>query len=174
MYLKNTSNTMCVTINTIRGKVGINPHEIADIKYKILPPVSRHLVQVDEAEYRSFCGEDEHVESTVETVQEPTVQQPASVAETKREERLEDMERTDEPNGIKDPSIMSFVNSLLNPKENEALVVKETDSQDELKTIEQQIEDLKTAWKETKSPNKKAKITKEIKELQKQLKKIKD
>ena len=39
MYLKNTSNTMCVTVNTIRGKVGIDPQEIVDIKYKILPPV---------------------------------------------------------------------------------------------------------------------------------------
>ena len=34
MYLKNTSNTMCVTVNTIRGKVGIDPQEIVDIKYK--------------------------------------------------------------------------------------------------------------------------------------------
>lgn len=171
MYLKNTSNTMCVTINTIRGKVGIDPQEIADIKYKILPPVSRHLVQVEEADYLSFCGKTEETEPKMETVKTEVVQQPASVVE---EDKLENMERTDEPNEIKDPSIMSFVNSLLNPKENEALVVAQTDSTSEVEAIEQQIEDLKTAWKETKSPNKKAKITKEIKELQKQLKKIKD
>ena len=91
-----------------------------------------------------------------------------------KEDKLEDMERTDDSLEIKDQSIMGFVNSLLNPKENEALVVTPTDSKEEIKSIEQQIEDLKTAWKETKSPNKKQKLSKEIKELQKQLKKVQE
>ena len=171
MYLKNTSNTMCVTVNTIRGKVGIDPQEVVDIRYKILPPVSRHLIQVEEADYLSFCGKTEELETTVETVQTETIPQSGTVVEG---EKLDDMERSDDSTEIKDPSIMNFVNSLLNPKENEALVVTATDSKAEIKTIEQQIEDLKTAWKETKAPNKKQKLTKEIKELQKQLKKLQD
>ena len=171
MYLKNTSNTMCVTVNTIRGKVGIDPQEIVDIKYKILPPVSKHLIQVEEVDYLSFCGKTEEPTTTVETVQTENVQQSGAVVE---EDKLEDMERTDDSLEIKDQSIMGFVNSLLNPKENEALVVTPTDSKEEIKSIEQQIEDLKTAWKETKSPNKKQKLSKEIKELQKQLKKVQE
>lgn len=171
MYLKNTSNTMCVTVNTIRGKVGIDPQEIVDIKYKILPPVSKHLIQVEEVDYLSFCGKTEKPETTPKTVQTEAVQQSGTVVE---EDKLENMERTDDSLEIKDQSIMGFVNSLLNPKENEALVVTPTDSKEEIKSIEQQIEDLKTAWKETKSPNKKQKLSKEIKELQKQLKKVQE
>ncbi len=179
MYLKNTSTTKSVVINTARGKVGIKPQEVADIKYKILPPVSKSIQQISEEEYFSFCEKRKGTTEAIIEVKEKDIDKPSIVVE---EERLDDLERTEDEvveTDIKNPSIMSFVNSLIEPKpeikdkENEALVVTDTDSADESAELEQQIADLKNSWTATKSPRKKEKIAKEIKELQKQLKKIK-
>ena len=178
MYLKNTSERVSIVLNTARGKVGIKPQEVVDIKYKILPPVSVSLKQVSEDEYLTFC---EKRDGTVKAILEAKGEDTIQVTEMAKEERLDDLEKTEdeiiEPE-IKDPSIMEFVANLIDRKEpqiegNEALIVTETDSKDEAAEIEQQINDLKTAWTATKSPRKKEKIQKEINELKKQLKKIK-
>ena len=175
MYLKNTSTTVSVIVNTTRGKVGIKPQGVADIKYKILPPVSRSLVQLTEDEYLLFL---EGTKGTTEAIIEAKgedAEQPVIIPD---EDKLEELERSeDEVVEIQDNSIMGFVNSLLEPKqvetaENDALVVTETDSSDEIARLEQQIADLKESWASTKTPRKKERIQKEIKELQKQLKKI--
>lgn len=179
MYLFNTSTTKSVVINTARGKVGIKPQGVADIKYKILPPVSKSLKQISEDEYFSFCEKTKGTTEAIIQVKGKDIDKPTIVVE---EERLDDLERTEDEvveTDIKNPSIMSFVNSLIEKKpeintdENDALIVSETDSVDEATEIEQQIADLKASWSATKSPRKKEKIQKEIKELQKQLKKIK-
>lgn len=178
MYLKNTSENVSIVLNTSRGKIGIKPQEVVDIKYKILPPVSKSLKQVTEEDYLSFC---EERDGTISAIIETKGKDADKVAEVVKEEKLDDLEKTEDEvieTEIKDPSIMEFVASLIERKEeniegNEALIVTETDSTDETTEIEQQIEDLKTAWSATRSPRKKEKIQKEIKELQKQLSKIK-
>ena len=55
MYLKNSSESVCVIINTIVGKVAIKPGEVINLKEKILPPLSKRIVEVSEEEYRNFC-----------------------------------------------------------------------------------------------------------------------
>lgn len=178
MYLLNTSTTKNVVVNTARGKVGIKAQDVADIRYKILPPVSKSLKQLTEDEYLNFLEERKGTTEAVIEAKGKDIDKPTIVAE---EEKLDDLERIEDEvveTDIKNPSIMSFVNSLIekpqiNEKENEALVVTDTDSINETAEIEQQIADLKISWQATKSPRKKEKISKEIKELQKQLKKIK-
>ena len=179
MYLKNTSENVSIVLNTSRGKVGIKPQEVVDIKYKILPPVSKSLKQVNEDEYLSFCEKRDGVISAIIQTEKSTVAEDTNLA---KEEKLDDLEKTEDEvieSEIKDPSIMEFVASLIERKDeevvegNEALIVTETDSTNETSEIEQQIEDLKLAWTATRSPRKKEKIQKEIKELQKQLSKIK-
>lgn len=176
MYLKNTSPSACIVINTVRGKVGIKPQEVVDIQYKILPPVSRSLIQVNKEEYLSFR---EKTTGTIEALieaEDKSLQQPETVVE---EEKLDELERVeDEVVEIQDTGVMGFVNSLLEKKnevveETEALIVNETDSANEADEIEQRIEDLKLKWQSAKQVSKKSKYAKEIKELQKQLKKIK-
>lgn len=176
MYLKNTSARACIVINTTRGKVGIRPGEVVDIRYKVLPPVSKSLVQVQEEEYITFC---EARKGVLETIVE-TKAEPVSEHRQLDEEKLEDLERIEDEvvDDVQDKGILGFVNSLLeqkdaNVEDSEALLVEETNAETEIARLEQQISDLKQAWAAAKQPNKKAKITKEIKELQKQLKKIK-
>lgn len=178
MYLKNTSKVACIVINTVRGKVGIKPQEIVDIQYKILPPVSKSLVEVDAEDYLTFRqGTANVMEEVIEAV-EHTVQPAPSVAS---EQRLADMEKQeDEVLEIQDTGIMGFVNSLIEKKDedasdaSDALVVTETDSTDEVAILEQQLADLKLTWQQTRNSRTKEKLTKEMKELQKQLKKIKN
>jgi uncharacterized coiled-coil DUF342 family protein len=79
-----------------------------------------------------------------------------------------------------DTSALDFVKSLLNPKfedvgsdpETDPLSVQQTDSVSEVAQLEKQIEDLKQTWKTAPTPKKKDKISKHIKELQKQLEKL--
>ena len=180
MYLKNTSKR-AIVINTVIGKVGIKPGEIIDIKYKILPPVSSALVQVQEEEYISFCEKREGTIETVIKMEKPDVPEYKPVVP---EENLDDLEKIEEPEEveIQDPGIMGFVNNLINPETKEkeedkekekALKVVETETKDQITKLEQQIEDLKVVWSTATSPRRKEKIGKEIKELQKQLKKLK-
>jgi hypothetical protein len=176
MFLKNKSTNTCVVINTTRGKVGIRPGEVVDIRYQILPPVSKSLVQVQEEEYLSFC---EAKKGVIDTIIESKAE-PIQKARPVVEEKLEDLERVEDEvvEEIQDTGILGFVNSLLEQKEanvedSEALLVEETTAENEIARLEQQIDDLKQAWAVAKQANKKAKLAKEIKELQKQLKKIK-
>lgn len=176
MYLKNTSTKVSIVVTTIRGKVGIKPQQIADVKYKILPPVSESLKQVSEDEYLEFV---EKTKGIMEMAVQKEEQAPIVIQD---EEKLDDLERKEDEiaaTEIQDPSIMGFVNSLLGKQPEvkietpiPALMVNETDSTDEIAELEQQIADLKEKWGSTKAVNKKQKIQKEIQELQKQLKKI--
>jgi len=174
MFIKNLSNSVSIVINTTAGKVGIKPGEVVDIAYKILPPVSRSLVEVQEEEYITFLKKAKGYKEPVEKVETKSIQNSGKVVE-----KLDDLEKTedevvnDNPLGeIQDKNVMGFVNSLLNKDDVKPLQVNETNSMDEVERIEQQINDLKESWK-TVTPRKREKITKEIKELQKQLKKIK-
>ncbi len=56
---------MCVMINTIVGKITVKPHEVINLKERILPPISRHLVEATEDDYLSF---QEAKQGTVEAV----------------------------------------------------------------------------------------------------------
>jgi len=174
MFIKNLSKTVSIVINTTAGKVGIKPGEVVSIAYKILPPVSRSLTEVSEEEYITFLKKAKGIEEPTEKIETKPVQNTTKVVE-----KLDDLEKTedevvnDDPLGeIQDKSVMGFVNSLLNKDDVKPLQVNETNSMDEVERIEQQISDLKESWK-TVTPRKKEKITKEKKELQKQLKKIK-
>lgn len=167
MYLKNISGRS-VVINTTIGKLGIKPGEVIDLKYKVLPPMSTSLKEVSEEEFISFCKKRDGIVEEVKKVVESEVTEPESVVpEQKVEENIE----------VQDPSVMDFVNQLINPEpdkeQEEALKVVETQPDDQITKLEQQIEDLRVVWSTTNSPRRKEKIGKEIKELQKQLKKIK-
>lgn len=171
MYLKNTSTKTSVVINTARGKVGIRPGEVVDIRYKVLPPISTALKQVEKEEFLNFIEEKEGIAASIIKEQSGQITPPQDEESIETMERINDTPPEDEID-IKDEGIMGFVNSLLEKKENTALVVTETDSTDETNQLEQQISDLQASWAETRNPRKKEKIAKEIKELQKQLKKI--
>lgn len=183
MYLKNTSHTVAVILNTVVGKIGVKPGEVVNIEHKILPPISDKIVKATEEEYISFrkgpiemdkqdestetqdtgdngqTGTEDDVDSTVESVQ--TI--------------IEDVSKT-----LGDNTALDFVKNLLAPKfeilgvepDTDALEVVETDSKDEIQQLEKQIEDLKVTWKDAPTPKKKDKISKQIKELQKQLEKL--
>lgn len=188
MYLKNMSTKTSVVINTARGKVGIRPQEVVDIRYKILPPISNALKQVEEEEYISFCEERDGIVATAAKIQR---EQDTEIIPVVTEDKLDDLEVinnvpkeeliTEVQSEIKDKGIHNFINTLMgkdekddkdDKEENTALLVNETDSTDEISNLEQQIADLKEQWKATTSARKKEKFQKEIKELQKQLKKI--
>lgn len=68
MYLKNSSESVCVIINTIVGKVAIKPGEVINLKEKILPPLSKRIVEVSEEEYRNFCTGQSTLKEPVEEV----------------------------------------------------------------------------------------------------------
>jgi hypothetical protein len=51
MYLKNSSDTAVVILNTVVGKIGLKPQEIINLEHKVLPPISDKVVRVTEEEY---------------------------------------------------------------------------------------------------------------------------
>ena len=214
MYLKNTSNTVTVIINTARGRVSIKPHEIVDIKYKILPPISRSIVQSTEEEYLAFFEEKKGLISTITKMKEEDLVRDDVKIAPETEEKLEDLDKVDEnedegTTNTDAPERVSFVSTLNSQKphidtkeekrekaetdadtetevnvadvadvkveatvENEALLVSETNSDDEAAVLNQQIEELRKTWVATTAVRKKEQLSKKIKELQKQLKKI--
>ena len=179
MYLKNSSDTAVVILNTVVGKIGLRPQEIINLEHKVLPPISDKVVRVTEEEYLSFRkGPKEDLESMEETKTEDSQQ-------TGREDTANTIESVqsiieDVSKNLVDTSALDFVKSLLNPKfedvgsdpETDPLSVQETDSVSEVSQLEKQIEDLKQTWKTAPTPKKKDKISKHIKELQKQLEKL--
>ena len=181
MYLKNVTKDISVVINTVVGKIGIKPGEVIDLKYKILPPVSRALKEVTQEEYEIFCNGGKEIIKKDPEIKGEDVPQTGS---DDKQEKLDDLEKlndiTDVTDQIKDPGIMGFVNSLINPPTDDEdievdakpLVVKESNSDDQLVKLNQQLDDLKATWQSSKSPRKKERISKEIKEIQKQIKKL--
>ena len=205
MYLKNTSNTVLVIINTARGRVSIKPQEIVDIKYKILPPISRSIVQVTEKDYLAFFEQKKSEISAVTNIKEEDLVKDrvniSSKGEDGKEESLDDLDRIDDeieqPLSKVEADVVSDLIEVTETKvavavdeeevndgkvvevkeeeeknENEALVVTETNSDDEIAVLNKQIEELRKAWAATSAVRKKEQLSKKIKELQKQLKKI--
>ena len=195
MYLKNTSQSINVVLNTVVGKIAILPQEIIDLEYKLLPPISKHIKQVSKEDYLLFRKEGKQLENEDTQTNTEIVNEDESFVDEQNTEiaEIEDtnivMEEVqniveDISKDISDQDIMSFVKNLLLNKEQvnfeekgtepkqDVLQIKETDSEDEKKLLEQQIEQLKETWKSTKAPAKKGKISKQIKELEKQLEKL--
>jgi len=177
MYLKNTSSTAAVVLNTVVGKVGINPGEVIDLKYKILPPVSRSLIQISQEEYMALTSPKDIIKEVIEMKEdeeklEELEKEPETVVEPPTDKE-ENEQKEEEALEIQDQGVMNLVNALFNQKPVDPLKVQETDSTDEISNIEQQIKDLRDSWKSTNSPRKKERIQKDIKELQKRLNKLK-
>jgi hypothetical protein len=144
---------------------------------------------VEEEEYISFCEERDGIVATAAKIQR---EQDTEIIPVVTEDKLDDLEVinnvpkdeliTEVQSEIKDKGIHNFINNLMgkeekeeekdDKEENTALVVNDTDSTDEISSLEQQIADLTEQWKATTSARKKEKFQKEIKELKKQIKKI--
>lgn len=187
MYLKNTSNTVSVTINTVVGKIGIKPGEIADIKHKVLPPLSVHIKQVTEGDYNTFRFGTKEVEEPVETVELENKDIPGET-DTPNDVKTEEIE--EETQVLQEDYASDIIAKLLNQQKVEdvkpeinfeqkaddpktdPLLVQKTDSTTELQQLTNQIDELKKAWQDVRTPRKKEKIAKQIKELQKQVDKL--
>lgn len=212
MYLKNKSNTVVVVINTVVGKIGIQPGEIIDLQCNLLPPVSENIIKVTQEEYLLFCkSKQPMVEKTIQEINEIPLQQNIST-HSSNEESIENpveaqpindveedvpVEIIDEvTQNIQDPNTSDFIKNLLNfdkpvineeiseeeeiinfeekgnlPEEN-ALLVKDMDSQKAVKKLKEELQELKNIWVKTRNIRKKDKLSKQIKELQKQLDKL--
>ena len=180
MYLKNTSQTAAVILNTVVGKIGIKPNEIINIEHKILPPIPDKIVKVTQEEYLSFRKMPAQPLEQMQDNEEQDVNDDGQ-ADTEAivdsvQDIIEDMSKT-----LADNSALDFVKSLLTPNfqplseepDVDPLQITQTDGLDEAAQLEKQIEDLKQTWKNAPTPKKKDKIYKQIKELQKQLQKVK-
>lgn len=201
MYFKNVSETMSITVNTVIGKLGVKPGECIELNEKIYPPLPSTLRKITEEEYHSFRQGKQPINTQVtaektEDVSKDTqldtgLDNPNGTADV-----VPSIEATIET-ALQDPGIMDFVKNLLNkgamenpepgqpvvekveekPKEivkpQQALKVKEVKKADVEKSIEEQINELKATWVETKNARKKEKLAKQIKELQKQSEKLK-
>lgn len=189
MYLKNTSKTTSIVINTLVGKIGIKPQEVIDLQHKLLPPVSSSIKTVTKEDYLLFRQEkqlSEEPATATETtsIHEDTQSNTEMVKQDEVDETLNDVQNivSDITKDLADNDIMGFVKDLLAKKPNfeekgelpktDPLIVTETDTEDKITYLKQQIEQLKVSWQEAKAPAKKGKISKQIKELQKQLDKL--
>lgn len=191
MYLKNTSKTVTVVINTVVGKIGLKPGEVINLEHKLLPPVSAHIKKTTEEEYNNFRNPKMEGEEQTQTNIQPNENTNKQLDEIKNENVTQTI--TD---GIEDDTAADFIKKLftfntLQKEEEETeeqkpdfeskgetpktdpLIVKKTDSTPEIEELETQLKDLKEAWKEAKQVRKKDKIHKQIKEVQKQLDKLK-
>jgi hypothetical protein len=192
MYLKNTSKTVTVVINTVVGKIGLKPGEVINLEHKLLPPVSAHIKKTTEEEYNNFRNPKMEGEEQTQTNIQPDENTNKQLDEVKNEK---DVTQTI-TDGIEDDTAADFIKKLftfntLQKEEEETeeqkpdfeskgetpktdpLIVKKTDSTPEIEELETQLKDLKEAWKEAKQVRKKDKIHKQIKEVQKQLDKLK-
>lgn len=189
MYLKNTSATASVVLNTIVGKIGLKPGEIIDLQHKLLPPISKTVIQVDKEEYLSFRQGTEKVEKSSEQEIPNNAQSAGSVGEQVELEETEDVIENVQTivegmsKDVQNQDILDFVKGLLTkPKEEfekageepkeDPFTVKETKTEQEIKNLEIELEKLRDLWQQTKAPSKKGKIAKQIKELQKQIDKL--
>lgn len=192
MYLQNTSDTVVVMINTVVGRFGLKPHEVIHLEQKLLPPISEYIKKITEEEYHTFRGEPEQVEEQIEEPKQSTqtMGDESHQEDSVEEEIVEDITKT-----LQDTNASNFIKQLLNFSEppqvqtpeppsidfeskgdtpsTDALIIKETNSGNEIEEMEKQLEELKKAWVATKTPKKKDKISKQIKEIQKQIDKLK-
>lgn len=196
MYLKNTSKTVTVMLNTVVGRICMKPGEVINLEHKLLPPVSANIKKTTEEEFRKFCNPEEALEDTNVDIQE--TQTIITAINQINDDVNNGKELTPEniTDGIKDDSAADFIkklfvfNTLDKPEEDEEetkpdfegkgedtnakpLTVKKTDSNPELEELETQLEELKQAWKDAKQVRKKDKINKQIKEVKKQIDKLK-
>ena len=131
MYLKNTSESVCVIINTIVGKVAVKPGEIINLKEKILPPLSKRIVEVTEEEYKTFCkGEQtieepttevDNIQPTEPTQETPVVEQQATMDVAKQQETLNEFAK------MGNQDIVDWVNQLF---KNNMLATATTDPEE--------------------------------------------
>ena len=70
MYLKNTSKTVTVMLNTVVGRICMKPGEVINLEHKLLPPVSANIKKTTEEEFRKFCNPEEALEDTNVDIQE--------------------------------------------------------------------------------------------------------
>ena len=122
MYLKNSSESVCVIINTIVGKVAIKPGEVINLKEKILPPLSKRIVEVSEEEYRNFCtGQSTPKEPVEEVVTAPntdlaqensTMESEATMASEATMDVNAQQETINEFAKMGNQDIVDFVNQL--------------------------------------------------------------
>ena len=189
MYLKNTSDSCIVIINTLVGKVPIKPGEIINVKHKILPIVSKNVIQVKEEDYLSFCqGKQQDKEQAVDDSRSLDNEVKTEAPKMELDENTEDT--------IKDKTVDNFLDKILNfgiKEENEEETLKETidfeskgetvksealnadveiDSKNELDVLKEEIDKLKEEWKNTTNAHDKDKLSKQIKETQKQYKRL--
>ena len=116
MYLKNSSESVCVIINTIVGKVAIKPGEVINLKEKILPPLSKRIVGVSEEEYRNFCTGQSTPKEPVEEVvtapnTDPTQENPTMESEATMDVKAQ-QETINEFAKMGNQDIVDFVNQL--------------------------------------------------------------
>ena len=131
MYLKNISQTAAVTINTVVGKVGLNPQEVIKLEEKILPPLPSSLREATEEEYLTFREKrygvveasiesqtnatEQHVES-VEEVSKTTEEQSNSSLETSEKEEIVETPKEEETS--------ETIKSIEIPEESKGLISK--------------------------------------------------
>ena len=188
MFLKNISQTAAVTINTVVGKVGLNPQEVIKLEEKILPPLPSSLREATEEEYLTFREKrygvietsieskteitEQHVE-TVREIPQPTEEQINASLETKKDEEIiETVKSTEIPKESKGLISKLFNNKLFSVNGETEIVTPVIEPVPENTQLEKQLETLKETWKQTKQAKRKEKITKQIKELQKQIDKL--
>lgn len=212
MYLKNNSERVVVVINTVVGKIGIQPGEIIDLQCNLLPPVSENIIKVDEEEYLLFCKKSKKTDE-VDKIQVNKVINESCLSNDSLDEQITQQKSEIETNTtepvpeniiqevtqtIQDPNTSDFIKNLFvfkepqeeptetqdtldsiidfeekgqEPEEN-ALQVKEMDSQSLINKLKQDVDKLKSIWSQTKNIRKKDKLSKQIKEMQKQIDKL--
>jgi len=177
MYLKNTSDRKIIMVSTVVGKIGLKPGEAVEVNHKLLPPINRNIKEITKEDYLLFRQGTEEIKKPVEEVATQDVEQFGQDTQIKDIETIAQEATKD----LADNNVMEFISNLLatkfeeNGEETDAkpLEVQETDSKNEVEALETQIEQLKDTWVKEKAIRKKDKISKQIKELQKQLDKLK-
>ena len=199
MYLKNTSKTVTVMLNTVVGRICMKPGEVINLEHKLLPPVSANIKKTTEEEFQKFCHPEEALDMDKQQTKDLDESNAIANAATKILEDVQNGKKLTPENiteGIKDDSAADFIkklfifNTLDKTEEDETektpdfeskgedtnakpLTVKKTDSNPELEELENQLTELKQAWKDAKQVRKKDKINKQIKEVKKQIDKLK-
>lgn len=184
MFLKNVATRGVVVINTVVGKIGISAGEVIDLKHKLLPPVNRNIKQVTEEEYKSFRKGTKEVEEPVEEIKSEVIDQNTEMLDTLDKEQ--DTLIKEVSKDLNEGKVADWIKNLMSKDEptetkldipeetvvEDPLQVVETNSSSKLEELEEQLEILTKTWKEAKTPKRKDKIHKQIKELKKQINKL--
>ena len=95
MYLKNTSSTVCVMINTAVGKFGLQPGEVTDLKHKLLPPLSSHIKKITEEEYNTFRNPEQKPKEQTKEISEELANKLQQLDQALGEQSINTQEQTD-------------------------------------------------------------------------------